>query len=122
MIGYVTVGTNDKDKASAFYDELLALLGATRIMNYERLVTWGTSPGAPMLGIIRPYDGKEACVGNGTMIALQAPDHATVDKLYEKALALGAADEGAPGPRGQSRMYFAYARDMDGNKLAFYSP
>jgi catechol 2,3-dioxygenase-like lactoylglutathione lyase family enzyme len=30
MIGYVTLGSNDVQRAAAFYDELLALIGAGR--------------------------------------------------------------------------------------------
>ncbi len=40
--------------------------------------------------------------------------------LHAKALALGGADEGAPGPRGGGAAYFAYFRDLDGNKLCAY--
>jgi len=40
-----------------------------------------------------------------------------VDKLHEKAMEMGAEDEGAPGPRGDSGFYAGYFRDLDGNKL-----
>lgn len=41
MIGYVTVGTNDFDKAMAFYDELLSTVGAKRAWNSDRMAAWG---------------------------------------------------------------------------------
>ena len=40
-----------------------------------------------------------------------------MQRVYDKAIALGAQDEGAPGPRGNSGFYAAYFRDLDGNKL-----
>jgi predicted lactoylglutathione lyase len=75
------------------------------------------SPGQPALGVIKPFDGKPASVGNGVMIALVADSNDTVDAVYRKAIALGAKDEGAPGPRGLDGFYAAYFRDLDGHKL-----
>ena len=119
MIGYVTLGTNDIDRATAFYDALLAEVGAKRLMELGRLVSWGTSFGQPMLAVAQPYDGNAATAGNGTMVALVLQNTADVDRLHAKAMALGAADEGAPGARGPS-FYGGYFRDLDGNKLVFF--
>lgn len=120
MIGYVTVGTNDKEKAGKFYDELLGVLGAKRMMEMERLIAWGTGPGTPMLAVIVPHDGKPASVGNGVMVALAADSKEKVDAVYKKAMELGAQDEGEPGERMQG-FYAGYFRDPDGNKLnAFF--
>jgi len=119
MIGYVTLGTNDMARACAFYDALLGELGARRIMEGERFVAWGTGPQAPSLGVITPYDGKEACRGNGTMVSLVVKAPAQVDALHAKALALGGTDEGAPGERFKG-FYAGYFRDPDGNKLNFF--
>ncbi len=116
MISYVTVGTNDLPRASAFFDSLLGEMGAARVMVMDRMVIWGAKPGAPMLAVCTPYDGKPASAGNGTMVAIDAGSRETVDKLHAKALALGGSDEGAPGPRGDS-LYGGYFRDLDGNKF-----
>ena len=119
MIGYVTLGTNDIDRAAAFYDALLTELGAKRLMELGRLIGWGASFDKPMLAVTQPYDGNAATVGNGTMVALGVPETGDVDRLHAKALELGAADEGAPGPRGPG-FYGGYFRDLDGNKLVFF--
>ncbi|WP_043769357.1 VOC family protein [Algiphilus aromaticivorans] len=119
MIGYVTLGSDDLARASAFYDALLAEFGAKRFMESDRLVIWGSGPGAPMLGVIRPNDGQPASVGNGVMVALAAGSREAVDKLHAKALSLGATDEGAPGER-MSGFYGGYFRDLDGHKLNFF--
>ena len=116
MIGYVTLGTNDLDRAARFYDALLAEIGAGRYMASDRFVAWAVAPDMPSLGVIKPYDGKAASVGNGTMVALVLDSKAKVDALYEKAIELGGTDEGKPGPRGDG-FYAAYFRDLDGNKL-----
>ncbi len=116
MIGYVTLGTNDLDAAVSFYDELLGSIGATRILEGDNFVAWGTGPKAPGLAVNRPFDGEPATIGNGVMIAiaLDAPDK--VDAFHAQVIALGGSDEGAPGPRGET-FYAGYFRDLDGNKL-----
>lgn len=119
MIGYVTLGTNDLARGARFYDELLALLGAKRDWDTDKFIAWTTRPGAPMLLMIKPADGKPATVGNGVMVALRARSKEQVDEVYRKALALGAKDEGPAGPRGED-FYAGYFRDLDGNKLCVF--
>lgn len=115
MIGYMCLGTNDLARAAAFYDALLADLGAQRTMQSERYVFWGSAKGA-MLGLIKPANGEPATVGNGVMAAIAVKTPAEVDALYAKALALGGTDEGPAGPRGGG-FYAGYFRDLEGNKL-----
>lgn len=117
MIGYVTLGTNDITKAAEFYDALLAEVGAGRFMEAEQFIAWSVSPTSPALCVIRPFDGNTATVGNGTMVALAVDSNDKVDALHNKALELGAIDEGAPGPRADGSFYAGYFRDLDGNKL-----
>ena len=121
MIGYVTLGTNDLGRGAAFYDPVLAEAGAKKFSTTDRMVVYGVQPDAPMLMLCTPFDKQEATVGNGVMIALKVDSREVVDRIHAKALELGAADEGAPGPRGQTGGYFAYFRDMDGNKLAAFT-
>ena len=116
MIGYVTLGTNDLPRAAGFYDALLAEIGAKRLMDLGTGIAWGVSMDKPSLGIMQPYDKKAATIGNGVMVALVVDSHEKVDRLYKKALALGATDEGPAGPRGEG-FYAGYFRDLDGNKL-----
>ncbi len=120
MIGYVTLGTNDLERAATFYDALLGELGAKRAMENERMIIWATQPGAPMLAVCKPWDGKKAVVGNGPMVALSAGSKEKAAKLHAKALELGGTDEGAPGPRGDGSFYGGYFRDLDGNKLVAF--
>ena len=116
MIGYVTLGTNDMDKAAAFYDALLGTLDASRVMEAETFIAWSTGMGAPAISVIKPSDGNTATVGNGVMVAIPLDSNEKVDALHAKALELGGTDEGAPGFRGDT-FYAGYFRDPDGNKL-----
>jgi predicted lactoylglutathione lyase len=119
MIGYVTLGTSDMERAGKFYDQLLGELGATRFMDDEKFIAWTASPAGSALSICPPFDGNAPTVGNGVMIALAMDSREKVDAFYNKAIELGAKDEGAPGPRGDN-FYAGYFRDLDGNKLNAY--
>ena len=116
MIGYVTLGTNDREKSSKFYDALCGELGFGRMMENEQFIAWGKPGSGAGIGLTKPFDGKAATVGNGVMVALEAKDEAQVQRLHDIALANGGSDEGAPGDRGGG-FYAGYFRDPDGNKL-----
>lgn len=117
MLAYATLGTRDLKRAAAFYDAVLAVLGATRQMEEpDYFVAWGNSEDGAGLGITYPFNKEAATVGNGTMVALAATSREQVDAVHAKALELGGADEGAPGERWPG-FYAAYFRDLDGNKL-----
>ncbi len=119
MIGYVTVGVSDMDRACAFYDALLPEFDGARAFGQDRIKFYRAGDQGPMLAICVPYDENTPTAGNGTMVALQAKDRAQVDRADAKALELGATDEGKPGER-MPIFYGAYVRDPDGNKLCFY--
>jgi catechol 2,3-dioxygenase-like lactoylglutathione lyase family enzyme len=125
MIGYATLGTKDPERALAFYDALLAELGARRLMQFAEndFTMYGTSMAQPSLVITRPYDGRPATVGNGDMIALVVDSRDKVDAFHARALQLGGNDEGAPGLRAPEAMgfYAGYFRDPDGNKLCVFN-
>lgn len=122
MLSHIHIGIADYDRALAFYSVLLGELGLQRRFA-ERDKGWAgwQTPGVarPLFLIGRPFDGRPADAGNGQMIALIAPDRATVDRCHALALSLGGRDEGAPGlrPKYHADYYGAYFRDPDGNKL-----
>lgn len=118
MIGYVTLGTNDFERAKIFYDAALAGLGAKRTLSWERMQCWGTKRG-PMLAVCLFFNGEKAFAGNGNMVALAAPSSEVIQKVHADALAAGASDDGPPGDRGGG-FYGAYFRDPDGNKVCIY--
>ncbi len=121
MIGYVTLGTNDLARGAKFYDAIAAELGVPRMMENDTFIAWGVPGGPAGVALTKPFDGKPATVGNGVMVALEVADAAQVHRLHALALSLGGADEGAPGPRGESGFYAGYFRDLDGNKLSAFT-
>ncbi len=120
MIGYVTVGVSDIEKAKAFYCDLFADRGAKVIIDAGRIAMIGATPKEAMISVCEPYDKNDPQPGNGNMVAFAAKSKEEVDALYAKAISLGARCEGAPGQRIPDRFYGAYVRDLDGNKIAFY--
>jgi len=121
MIGYVTLGTNDMEKSRLFFDALFSDIGAKRVFEDEDHMTlWGYDLGQPLVGVVVPNDGNAATIGNGTMPALVVKDADAVKQLHAKALALGATDEGAPGPRGFGKAEFGYFRIPEGHKFAVF--
>ncbi len=126
MVSYITIGANDIDEATAFYDAVLGALGHRRVW---RQGTWaGYGPEGDDHGVIlicSPFDEQPARAGNGMMVGLHAGSAAQVDAFHAAALASGGSCEGPPGPRetyGEG-YYLAYVRDPTGNKLsAFHRP
>ncbi len=116
MIGYTSLGTADLARAAAFYDALLAELGAKRVMQTDDFIVWANDSGGAAFSVHIPENGNAYSVGNGVMIALLVTDTLSVDAIHAKALTLGGTDEGSPGFRAEG-FYAAYFRDPDGNKL-----
>jgi predicted lactoylglutathione lyase len=120
MIGYVTIGVSDMSRAKQFYADLLADLGASVLIDMDRIAFIGKSMEEPMVAVCIPYDEQPNHPGNGNMLAINPGSKENVDKLYHKALELGATCEGEPGQRIPDMFYGAYIRDPDGNKVAFF--
>lgn len=65
MIAYTTIGTNDLPRAAAFYDALLAEVGAGRAVDMGRLIAYASAAGQPMFAICTPDNQEPATAGNG---------------------------------------------------------
>lgn len=128
MFSHVILGTNDLEKSRAFYDALLGTLGIKPgIYNHNGVVGryfYRTPTGS--FGITTPINGEPATFGNGSTIGftMQSPEQA--DAFHAAGVANGGTTcENPPGWRDASlgRLYLAYLRDPDGNKLcALYRP
>ncbi|MEP3299249.1 MAG: VOC family protein [Pseudoruegeria sp.] len=124
MFSHVTVGTNNIERATTFYDAVLIPLGLR-----QRVVEADGGPAArcwimpshplPRFYVYEPFDEAAASVGNGTMIAFEAVSNAAVKSAYKAGLSKGGSNAGEPGPRLHygSGYYGAYLRDPDGNKI-----
>ena len=117
---HVTVGTNDLQRARGFYDKVLGALGYKRLTDLgENGSIYGES--APEFFILKPANGLPANWGNGVTVSFAAPSREAVAKFHKEALAHGAKDEGAVGPRSwHPTAYAGYVRDLDGNKICAY--
>lgn len=120
MIGYTTLGVTDMERSKKFYTDLLAEQGAKVQFDGGRIAMIGKSMSEPMVAVCEPYDGNAPTPGNGVMVALPAGSKEGADKMYARAIELGATCDGAPGQRVPNMFYGAYVRDPDGNKLAFF--
>jgi len=120
MIGYATIGTNDLERATKFYDAVLAPLGGKRTFaNGERMQFYGSKDTPGMIAVSKPYDEKPATAGNGSMFGLPAASKEQVDEAYAAAMAAGGVCDGPPGQR-LPTFYGAYFRDPDGNKVCVF--
>ena len=117
-LDYSTVGSNNLEEAKAFYDALLGSIGMEPMFEHPSGGRLYTSD-AGLFGVLGPYDGQAATVGNGTMVGFSFDSNEEVDAFHAKALDLGATDDGAPGDRAP-KAYFSYFRELDGNKICAY--
>ncbi|MDJ0806184.1 MAG: VOC family protein [Gammaproteobacteria bacterium] len=117
IISHLSVGTNDFDRAVAFYDKVLATLGCRQIMLHPGAVAYGRE--YPEFWVQTPIDGQPATVGNGSHIGFIANSREAVHAFYDAALSEGGVDDGPPGPRPAytDAYYGCFVRDLDGNKI-----
>ena len=122
MFAFITIGTNNLKKSSQFYDELLKTLGIVKVIQDERYVGYSKEDNLEIIEfyIMCPFDKKEATIGNGTMISFEVKTPEKVNEFHQKALKIGATNEGFPGPR-HGEDYYAYIRDLDGNKICVFA-
>lgn len=124
MFSHVSLGADDLDAAGRFYDALLSPLGLERRAMKPDGGAVGLCwrrPGerTPWFFVFRPFDGRAAGAGNGTMVAFRAASAEIVRRSYEAAMAAGGRSEGPPGerPHYAPGYYGAYMRDPQGNKV-----
>ena len=117
IISHVSVGTNNFARAIKFYDAVLATLGCRVIMEHDDARAYGKQ--YPEFWVQSPINGKPASVGEGTHFGLVAASQRQVKDFHEAAIANGATDDGAPGPRSEyGEPYFGcFVRDLDGHKI-----
>ncbi len=121
MFSFVTLGTNNLSKSQFFYDQLLQSINIINVVETERYIGYAKKDSLDKVEfyIMMPHNKKEASFGNGAMITFSFDSMERVSDFYDLALSLGATDEGLPGPR-HDEHYYAYFRDLDGNKICAY--
>ena len=118
----VRFGTNDLERARAFYDATMATLGIGKSQApAEYAILMYRMPNGPAVMVGAARDGNPATHANGGTIGFIAPSAEAVDAWHAAGLANGGTCEGPPGPRPLAgNAHGAYLRDPDGNKLAVY--
>ena len=123
MFSHVMLGCSDRERSRKFYDATLGELGIKPGRDFGKSDWWMTREGA--LGIGQPIDGNPCTHGNGTTIGFKAPSPEAVNAWHAAGVANGGTSiEDPPGDRDNpfGKLYLAYLRDPDGNKLCgFYA-
>ena len=115
MLAHVSIQCADMTRSAAFYDAVLAPLGAVRLMESDDAIGYGIPPSASFwIGQQQTGDGFRE-----THIAFLAPDQAAVRAFFEAALATGAEPLHEPQfwPQYHATYYGAFVRDPDGNNV-----
>jgi catechol 2,3-dioxygenase-like lactoylglutathione lyase family enzyme len=112
------VGTNDLEKAKSFYDALLATLDIPPARIDRHRIFYMTKTG--VFSVSKPIDGKSATFANGGTIGFACSSPAQADAWHAAGIANGGKTcEDPPGIRegAAGKLYIAYLRDPDGNKI-----
>jgi catechol 2,3-dioxygenase-like lactoylglutathione lyase family enzyme len=118
MFSHVMIGINDLEKAKSFYDALLGTLGVPPGRVDRHRIFYRTKTGT--FSVSLPIDGKPATPANGGTIGFVADSIAQADAWHAAGIAHGGKTcEDPPGVRegAAGKLYLAYLRDPDGNKL-----
>ncbi len=118
MFSHIMIGTNDLTKAKSFYDAVLGTLGVPPAMVDGPRIFYMTPTG--IFSVSQPIDGKPATHANGGTIGFAASSPDQAKAWHDAGIAQGGTTcEDPPGVRegGMGKMYLAYLRDPDGNKL-----
>ncbi|HZZ37098.1 MAG TPA: VOC family protein [Caulobacteraceae bacterium] len=118
MLGHISFGVADLDRAAAFYDAILAPLGFVQVWRNARAAGYGEPGGNDKLALML-QPGPVTPPGAGFHLAFDARSHEAVDAFHTAALAHGGSDGGAPGlrPHYGPIYYAAFVVDPDGHKL-----
>lgn len=118
IISFVMLGSKDFEQSSKFYDAIFVPLEIKKIVTTENYIGYGQlkEPNEVKFYITKPRNGEPATHGNGTMVAFLAKSKKAVNSFHKIALKNGAVNEGLPGLRKDGN-YYAYVRDLDGNKI-----
>ena len=117
ILSHISIGTNDFERATAFYDRVLATLGCKRVLDFPGAVAYGKQ--FPEFWVQSPSDGQPAALANGSHVGFIATSKEEVQAFYDEAISAGARDDGGPGPRPDygKDYYGCFVRDPDGHKI-----
>lgn len=121
MFNHVMLGSNDIERAKAFYDAVLGVLGAGephRNVSGSGHVRYFYRHAGSTFCLTEPIDGQPATVGNGSTIGFKCESPEQLLAFHDAAVAHGGVSiEDPPGLREGTGLHLAYVRDPDGHKL-----
>ena len=117
MLGHLSIGVRDLDRAGRFYDAVMAPIGWVRVWREPDGLGYGPAGGDDKLAIFLRPDTHPP--GPGFHLCFNAPDQAAVDAFHAAAIANGGVDDGAPGlrPHFGPDYYACFVFDPEGWKL-----
>ena len=118
--GFMMVGTNNLTDSEKFYNAIFTPLDLSKVLVNERYIGYAQNDNLKEIKfyITKPVNKKPATYGNGTQISFLVETKKKVEEFHEIGLKNGGTNEGSPGIR--SGDYYAYIRDLDGNKICAY--
>jgi catechol 2,3-dioxygenase-like lactoylglutathione lyase family enzyme len=118
VIDHLGINCADWDKAKAFYDKVLGVLGYTRQMDFQVAIGYGKD-GKPDFWIADMNAGEAAGPNREVHVAFQAAGTDAVTAFYDAALEQGAESLHAPRlwPEYHPGYFGAFVRDPDGNNV-----
>jgi catechol 2,3-dioxygenase-like lactoylglutathione lyase family enzyme len=109
-VSYMTVGSNKLEAAKGFYDALMGSIGMSGVYEHPSGGRLYRGKGTGLFGVLGPYDGQPACIGNGMMGGFDFESREEVDAFHAKAIALGGTCEGAPRRADARRLFRLFPR------------
>jgi catechol 2,3-dioxygenase-like lactoylglutathione lyase family enzyme len=123
MFTHVVVGSNDLQKSKTFYDAVFGAIGGNPGMDMGTRLAYSHNGSNFM--VTTPINGEPATHANGGTIGFQMSGPEQTDAWHAAGVSAGGEScEDAPGVRdlGFAKLYLAYLRDPDGNKLCAMFP
>ena len=123
MLSHIMIGSNDIQRSKAFYDKVLAVLGAREAMSHVNAtgqMRLFYMHNGSTFSVTEPINGEAASVANGSTIGFACDSPEQIKELHDVAVANGGVSvEGAPGPRDSDIgvMHLCYFLDPDGHKI-----
>ena len=117
MIDHVSIAVSELAHSARFYEEVLATIGLSKLVEREDTVGFGKR--YPEFWLNLRAGREETPASSGLHVCLRAPSTQAVDEFHAAAMAAGATDDGATGlrPEYSATYYAAFVRDLDGNRI-----
>ena len=118
MFSHIMIGTNNLDKAKAFYDKVLGALGVPGHFQDRHRIFYRHKDNT--FSVSQPINGEPASAPNGGTIGFACDSPEQVEAWHAAGLEAGGVPcEDPPGVRegAAGKLYLAYLKDPDGNKL-----